>query len=65
MNRTTKAKAAVKRSRRTKCACASCQCTVPASGGVRRDNLVFCSEACASRACTVEVCACEHDGCAA
>jgi hypothetical protein len=63
MKQTTKAKPAVKRSGRTKCACASCQCTVPTDGGVRRDNLVFCSETCASRACTVELCACEHDGC--
>jgi len=65
MKRTSKAKSAVKRSPRIKCACASCQCTVALSGGVRRDNLVFCSETCASRACTVELCACEHDHCAA
>ncbi|HVM61559.1 MAG TPA: conjugal transfer protein TrbI [Verrucomicrobiae bacterium] len=64
MKRTTKAKSAGKRSRRIKCACASCQCTLAEGGGVRRGNLVFCSETCASRACTVEVCACEHDCCA-
>ncbi|HUK83401.1 MAG TPA: metallothionein [Verrucomicrobiae bacterium] len=52
-------------SRRVKCACASCHCTVALDRGVRRGNLVFCGEACASRVCTLEVCRCEHDGCAA
>lgn len=51
-------------SRRMKCACASCTCTVDLDRGVSRGNLVFCGEACASRACTVEVCRCEHDHCA-
>jgi hypothetical protein len=32
---------------------------------VRRGNLVFCGQMCASRACTLEVCRCEHDHCAA
>ncbi len=63
MKPTSKAKSPAKRSKRTKCACASCQCTVAVGEGVRRDNLVFCSETCASRACTVELCACEHDHC--
>ncbi|MGA2138933.1 MAG: hypothetical protein ABSH14_08740 [Verrucomicrobiia bacterium] len=65
MKKTSKARKPVQRSQRTKCACLSCQCTVALDGGVRRDNLVFCSEACASRSCTAELCACEHDCCAA
>ena len=65
MKETPRTKTPSKESRRMKCACASCECTVAVGGGVRRGNLVFCSETCASRACTVEVCACEHDGCAA
>jgi hypothetical protein len=65
MKKTSKAKGTAKRSGRTKCACPSCQCTIATGGGVRRGNLAFCSEACASRACTIEVCACEHDHCAA
>jgi len=51
-------------SRRMKCACASCTCTVDLTRALRRGNLVFCGEACASRACTVESCRCEHDCCA-
>ena len=50
-------------SRRIKCACASCQCTVDLDRGVRKDNLVYCSEVCAVKACTVEECRCEHDHC--
>jgi hypothetical protein len=52
-------------SRRVKCACASCQCTVALDRGVRNGNLVFCGKACASRACTLEICNCEHDACTA
>jgi hypothetical protein len=50
--------------RRMKCACASCTCTVDVDCAVRRGNLVFCGEACAATACTLEQCACEHDHCA-
>ncbi len=50
-------------SRRSKCACASCTCTVDMDKAIRKGNLLFCSETCASRACTVEECACEHDHC--
>lgn len=50
-------------SRRMKCACASCQCTVDLDRGVRKGNLVYCSEMCA-RGCTPEQCRCEHDHCA-
>ena len=50
-------------SRRMKCACASCNCTVDMMKALQRGNLVFCSEACASRACTLESCRCEHDCC--
>jgi hypothetical protein len=50
-------------SRRMKCACASCTCTVDMMKALQRGNLVFCSEACASRACTLEICRCEHDSC--
>ena len=50
-------------SRRLKCACASCICTVDMAKALRRGNLVFCGEVCASKACTFEDCRCEHDGC--
>ena len=51
-------------SQRVKCACVSCQCTVDMDKAVRKGNLVFCSEMCASHArCTVEECGCEHDCC--
>jgi len=50
--------------RRVKCACASCTCTVDMERAVRRGNLLFCGEACAAAACTLEQCACEHDHCA-
>lgn len=66
MKKTAKSsKTAAKPSRpmRVKCACASCQCTVDIRRGVRRGNLVFCGEACAARACTLEECRCEHDAC--
>ncbi|MCS7049543.1 MAG: metallothionein [Verrucomicrobiae bacterium] len=46
-----------------KCACASCNCTVDMSSAIRRKNLVYCSEQCARRDCTPEVCRCEHDHC--
>jgi hypothetical protein len=49
--------------RRFKCACASCVCTVNPDRAVRRGNLVFCGEACAAKACTIEHCRCEHDCC--
>lgn len=48
--------------RRSKCACASCQCTVAMDKGVRKGNLVYCSRACTTE-CTKEVCRCEHDHC--
>jgi hypothetical protein len=51
------------RTNRMKCACASCTCTVDMSKAVRRGNLVYCGEACASKACTPETCRCEHDHC--
>jgi hypothetical protein len=47
-----------------KFACASCTCTVDITKAIRRGNLVYCGEACASKACTPEVCRCEHDHCA-
>jgi len=50
------------RSRRSKCACTSCQCTVDTSNGVRKGNLVYCGRACMTM-CTREVCRCEHDHC--
>ncbi|MGD0650856.1 MAG: hypothetical protein ABSA97_06925 [Verrucomicrobiia bacterium] len=49
--------------RRMKCACASCTCTVDMDHAVHRGNLVFCGEVCATNACTLEQCACEHDHC--
>ncbi len=55
-------KASGRRSRRVKCACASCVCTVDVSKGFRKGNLVFCNRICASR-CTIEQCFCEHDAC--
>lgn len=64
MKKSAKTKVSAKRSRRVKCACASCVCTVDLDRGVRRGNLVFCGEACAAKACTVEECHCEHDHCA-
>ena len=53
---------AAKRSRRVKCACASCVCTVDIAKGYRKGNLVFCNRLCASR-CTINQCYCEHDAC--
>jgi hypothetical protein len=61
--KTPAATSALRSSRRMKCACASCTCTVDMDRATRRGNLVFCGEACAARACTVETCACEHDAC--
>jgi len=51
------------RSRRVKCACASCVCTVDMDKAVRRGNLLFCSETCAAGACTLEECRCECNAC--
>jgi hypothetical protein len=51
-----------RKSRRLKCACASCQCTVDMDRGYRQGNLVFCNRICASR-CTLETCYCECDSC--
>jgi len=51
------------RSKRVKCACASCVCTVDVRRALRRGNLLFCGQACAAKACTVEQCACEHGDC--
>ncbi|HUJ72041.1 MAG TPA: conjugal transfer protein TrbI [Verrucomicrobiae bacterium] len=65
MKKTSKVTKPAQRSQRTKCACPSCHCTVALDGGVRQGNLVYCSAACASRSCTVELCTCEHDCCAA
>lgn len=50
-------------SRRMKCACSSCQCTVDMDKATRKGNLVFCSKACAEKACSTESCQCEHDTC--
>jgi Prokaryotic metallothionein len=64
MKKSAKSDPSPKRSRRIKCACASCVCTVNPDTAVRRGNLVFCGEACAAKACTIEECHCEHDDCA-
>lgn len=48
--------------RRIKCACLSCQCTMDMDNGFRKDNRVYCSRICFSR-CTREQCYCEHDHC--
>ncbi len=50
------------RSRRMKCSCAGCTCTVDLIKAYRKGNLVYCSRQCAE-SCTPEVCACEHDDC--
>ncbi len=49
--------------RRIKCACARCECTLELDKGVRKGNLVYCSEVCSSR-CTVDHCLCDHGTCA-
>ncbi|HUJ09797.1 MAG TPA: conjugal transfer protein TrbI [Verrucomicrobiae bacterium] len=64
MKKSAKTTTSPKRSRRVKCACASCVCTVNPDTAVRRGNLVFCGQACAAKACTIEDCHCEHDSCA-
>jgi hypothetical protein len=64
MKKSAKSGVPAKQSRRVKCACASCMCTVNPDAAVRRGNLVFCGEACAAKACTIEECHCEHDDCA-
>ena len=53
---------AARRSRRVKCACASCVCTVDIEKGYRKGNLVFCGRLCATR-CVINQCYCEHDHC--
>ena len=45
-----------------KCACASCNCMVPAGKGVVRDGKVYCSNACAYD-CTETTCVCVHERC--
>lgn len=45
-----------------KCACATCQCVVPAGQGVLRDGKTYCSNACAYE-CTDTTCVCVHDRC--
>ncbi len=49
-------------SRRIKCACASCNCMVDLSRGVRKGNLVYCGRACLTE-CSLEECGCDHDCC--
>ena len=65
MKKTAKPSGTIRESRRLKCACASCQCTVDMDQAVRKGNLVFCGTACAEKACTIEDCRCEHDHCSA
>jgi hypothetical protein len=57
------ASAAARSSRRIKCACASCNCTVDMDRAFRKGAQVYCSRQCAE-VCTKEVCRCEHDHCA-
>ena len=45
-----------------KCACASCNCTVPPGKGVPRDGKLYCSNACAYE-CTDTTCVCVHERC--
>lgn len=45
-----------------KCACVSCHCPIPATGGVVRDGKLYCSKTCAYD-CTETTCVCVHEGC--
>lgn len=63
MKKTTSNPLRTRRSRRVKCACASCQCTVDMEHAVRKGNLLYCGRACLTE-CTRDSCRCEHDHCA-
>jgi hypothetical protein len=47
---------------RVKCACLTCHCLVSSADAVRRDDKLFCSQACAYD-CTQTTCVCVHEHC--